>query len=163
MGYLNPVMQYGVENFCRDAEEAGVDGLILPDMPMEEYLQDYQDVFETHGMSNTFLISPTTSEKRIRSIDSATKGFIYAVAASSTTGAKGEFSKDQIDYFKRLKAMKLSNPILIGFGISNHDTFSVASSYGAGAIVGSAFINLLKESLNLKKDITGFVKELKRK
>lgn len=161
MGYLNPVMQYGVDNFCKDAADAGVDGLILPDMPMEEYLQDYQEVFEEHGMSNTFLISPTTSEKRIRNIDAATKGFIYAVAASSTTGAKGEFTKDQVDYFKRLKSMKLSNPILIGFGISNHDTFSVASSYGSGAIVGSAFINLLKASSNFERDIVGFVKVIK--
>ena len=161
MGYLNPVMQYGIEKFCIDAVNAGVDGLILPDMPMEEYQHDYKDLFDSQGMSNTFLISPTTSEQRIRTIDSVSNGFIYAVAASSTTGAKGEFAKEQIDYFKRLKAMKLSNPILIGFGISNHETFSVASSHGAGAIVGSAFVNLIKASTNLEKDIHDFVRSIK--
>lgn len=163
MGYLNPVMQYGIEQFCKDASAAGVDGLILPDMPMEEYLSEYKGLFERHGLSNTFLVSPTTSEQRIRRIDAVTNGFIYAVSASSTTGAKGEFTKDQIDYFQKLKAMKLSNPFLIGFGISNHTTFSSASSYGAGAIVGSAFINLIAHSNDLEKDIAAFVKSLKHK
>lgn len=161
MGYLNPVMQYGMEKFCKDASAAGVDGLILPDMPMEEYIQEYKELFESHGLSNTFLISPTTSEKRIRLIDSVTNGFIYAVSASSTTGAKGEFTQGQISYFEKLKAMKLNNPFLIGFGISNSTTFSTASSYGAGAIVGSAFINLLKSSSQLETDIIQFVKSLK--
>lgn len=163
MGYINPVMQYGIEKFCEDASAAGVDGLILPDLPMDEYLNGYKDLFETHGLSNTFLISPTTSEQRIRRIDSVTNGFIYAVSASSTTGAKGDFTKEQVDYFKKLKSMKLTNPILIGFGISNHATFSTASSYGSGAIVGSAFINLIKDSSNLKEDINRFVKSLKEK
>lgn len=161
MGYINPVMQYGIQQFCKDASAASVDGLILPDLPMDEYLNGYKDLFETHGLSNTFLISPTTSEQRIRKIDSVTNGFIYAVSASSTTGAKGEFAKDQVDYFEKLKSMKLQNPILIGFGISNHATFSTASSYGAGAIVGSAFINLLSSSTNLESDINNFVKTLK--
>ncbi len=161
MGYINPVMQYGIQQFCKDASAAGVDGLILPDLPMDEYLNGYKDLFETHGLSNTFLISPTTSEQRIRKIDSVTNGFIYAVSASSTTGAKGEFAKDQVEYFKKLKSMKLQNPILIGFGISNHETFSTASSYGAGAIVGSAFVNLLRSSANLESDINNFVKTLK--
>jgi tryptophan synthase alpha chain len=163
MGYLNPVMQYGIEKFCKDASTAGVDGLILPDMPMEEYLSEYKALFETYGLSNTFLVSPTTSEQRIRRIDAATNGFIYAVSASSTTGAKGEFSKDQMSYFEKLKSMKLVNPFLIGFGISNHDTFSTASSFGAGAIVGSAFINLIRNSSDFEKDIVGFVKSLKHK
>lgn len=163
MGYLNPVMQYGIEQFCKDASAAGVDGLILPDMPMEEYLSEYKELFEKHGLSNTFLVSPTTSEQRIRRIDAVTNGFIYAVSASSTTGAKGEFTKDQVDYFQKLKGMKLSNPFLIGFGISNHTTFSSASSYGAGAIVGSAFINLIAHSNDLEKDIAAFVKSLKHK
>lgn len=163
MGYINPVMQYGIEKFCEDASTAGVDGLILPDLPMDEYLSDYKDLFEKHGLSNIFLISPTTSDQRIRRIDSVTNGFIYAVSASSTTGAKGEFTKDQVSYFRKIQSMKLSNPVLIGFGISNHTTFSTASSYGAGAIVGSAFINLLKSSSNLNEDIAKFVKSLKEK
>lgn len=161
MGYLNPVMQYGIEKFCTDAAKAGVDGLILPDMPMEEYMHEYKDYFEANGLSNTFLISPTTSEDRIRRIDGVTNGFIYAVSASSTTGARGEFSGDQVAYFEKLKAMKLHNPFLIGFGISNRETFSKASSYGAGAIVGSAFINLLKTSKDFDADIRRFIHTLK--
>ena len=163
MGYLNPVMQYGIEKFCQDASAAGVDGLILPDMPMDVYDEEYKEIFESHGLSNTFLISPTTSEDRIRRIDAVTNGFIYAVSASSTTGAKGGFAKEQIAYFERLKAMKLNNPFLIGFGISDNNTFTIASSYGSGAIVGSAFINLLKTSTAVSSDINGFVTTLKGK
>lgn len=161
MGYINPVLQYGVEKFARDASEAGVDGVILPDMPMDEYLEHYKKLFDSVNLSNTFLISPTTSEERIRKIDAATDGFIYAVSASSITGAKGKFEKQQLDYFDRIKKMKLKNPYLIGFGISNHETFATASQYGAGAIVGSAFVDLLKNSKDLKTDITAFVKSLK--
>ncbi len=160
MGYLNPVMQYGVEKFLGDASKAGVDGLILPDMPLHVYEEEYQAMFERANLCNTFLISPTTSEERIRRIDAATRGFVYAVSASSITGAKGSFSDDQLAYFKRLTDMKLENPCLIGFGISNHDTFSKAAKYGAGAIVGSAFISLLKNSDDPEKDIRAFVKDL---
>lgn len=161
MGYLNPVMQYGIEKFCADASAAGVDGMILPDMPMDEYQTEYKSLFESHGLSNTFLISPTTSEKRIRQIDDATNGFIYAVSASSTTGAKKGFDDKQVDYFKKLKSLKLENPFLIGFGISNHETFSKAGEYASGAIVGSAFITLLKGSNDFKLDIQKFVSMLK--
>ena len=161
MGYLNPVMQYGMEKFIRDAATAGIDGLILPDMPLHEYEENYRPLFKAENLCNTFLISPTTSEERIRKIDEATRGFVYAVSASSITGAKGGFQDAQIRYFERLQKMKLENPCLIGFGISNHETFSKASAYGAGAIVGSAFINLLKSSKNLRSDIHNFIKELK--
>ena len=161
MGYVNPVMQYGIERFAKDASEAGVDGVILPDLPMNAYLDEYKALFESVNLSNTFLISPTTSDERIRKIDSVTDGFIYAVSASSITGAKGKFTEDQISYFKKLKDMNLKNPFLIGFGISNHETFSTAASYGAGAIVGSAFINLLKDSKNVTTDVASFVHSLK--
>lgn len=161
MGYVNPVMQYGIERFAKDAAEAGVDGVILPDLPMAAYLDEYKELFESVNLSNTFLISPTTSEERIRKIDAVTDGFIYAVSASSITGAKGKFTDDQIAYFKKLKSMNLKNPFLIGFGISNHETFNTASSYGAGAIVGSAFINLLKDSTNVTADVASFVHSLK--
>ncbi len=163
MGYLNPVMQYGVEKFVEDAAAAGVDGLILPDMPVYEFEELYKDVFRKHNMCNTFLISPTTSDDRIRRIDGMTEGFIYAVSASSTTGAKKDFSEEQVSYFQKLSALKLKNPILIGFGISDQATFSKASSYGAGAIVGSAFITRLSSSKDLSADISTFVKSLKGK
>jgi tryptophan synthase alpha chain len=161
MGYINPVLQYGIEKFAKDASAAGVDGVILPDMPMDEYLENYKELFESFQLSNTFLISPTTSEERIRKIDAMTDGFIYAVSASSITGAKGEFTAIQLEYFKRIQQMKLKNPCLIGFGISSHETFATAAQYSAGAIVGSAFVELLKNSKNMKADITTFVKSLK--
>lgn len=161
MGYLNPVMQYGVERFIKDCSASGVDGLIIPDMPLYEYEEEYAELLHKENLCNTFLISPTTSEERIRKIDAATVGFIYAVSASSTTGAKGDFTTDQVNYFERLKNMKLTNPFLVGFGISDNTTFSKASLYGAGAIVGSAFINLLRDSKDYSKDIQSFVKKVK--
>ncbi len=161
MGYLNPVMQYGIERFVKDAHGAGVDGLILPDMPADVYQHEYKLLFDKYGMANTFLISPTTSEDRIQRIDSLTSGFIYAVSASSTTGARSDFSAEQKEYFSKLKGLKLKNPFLIGFGISNNETFNIASSFCSGAIVGSAFINAIKDSTNLKADIETFVKTMK--
>jgi tryptophan synthase alpha chain len=160
MGYLNPVMQYGVEKFAKDAAAAGVDGVILPDMPLHEYENEYKKVFDANNLLLTFLISPTTSDERIRKIDNLSNGFIYAVSASSTTGAKSGFADEQLAYFERLKKMKLKNPFLIGFGISNNETFSTAAKFGAGAIVGSAFVNLLKDSKDMENDIARFVNEL---
>ena len=161
MGYINPVLQYGVAEFCRDAEAAGVDGVILPDLPLLEYENEYKQLFEEHGLKNIFLISPTTSEDRIRKIDAASSSFIYAVSASSTTGTKSSFTSEQESYFKKLKDLKLSNPFLIGFGISNHSLFVTACEFGRGAIVGSAFINVLKNAKDLKTEIAYFVKELR--
>lgn len=160
MGYLNPVMQYGVEAFCRDFSAAGADGVILPDMPMDVYQNEYRSIFERYGLKNVFLISPTTSTERIRLIDEVTDGFIYAVSSSSTTGAKRELSEEQQAYFTRLKDLSLKNPFLIGFGVSSRETFSKACEYGAGAIVGSAFISMLKASTNLKEDIHKFVEDI---
>lgn len=160
MGYLNPVMQYGVEKFCKEASAAGVDGLILPDLPIDEYVKHYKGLMESLNLSISFLISPTTSEARIKKIDALSSGFIYAVSSSSTTGAKQEFSEEQQAYFKKLQSLKLTNPFLIGFGISNHKTYSQACEYGAGAIVGSSFITCLKESKNQKEDIHQFVQSL---
>ncbi len=163
MGYLNPVMQYGVEKFFCDAAEAGVDGLILPDLPLQEYMNNYKSLAESLNLSVSFLISPTTSESRIRQIDSVSSGFIYAVSSSSTTGAKKEFSDEQISYFKKLQSLDLDNPFLIGFGISNFQTYSKACSYAAGAIVGSSFITTLKESNDLNSDIKSFVQSIRSK
>ena len=161
MGYFNPVMQYGVERFIRDAASAGIDGLIIPDLPVDEFEESYRELFQEAGLCNTFLISPTTSPDRIRRLDAATHGFIYAVSASSTTGAKSGFDDGQLQYFKSLKEMKLANPYLIGFGISNHQTFKTAASFSAGVIVGSAFIKVLERTQDLTKDITQFVNDLK--
>jgi tryptophan synthase alpha chain len=162
MGYLNPVLQYGVEQFCKDAANAGADGLILPDLPLYEFETEYKDIFAKYGLTNVFLISPTTSESRIRQIDSVTNSFIYAVSSSSTTGAKNEFSQEQADYFKHLQQLKLKNPFLIGFGISNQSTFAQACSYSSGAIIGSAFIRLLADSKDLAGDIKKFIASLRK-
>jgi tryptophan synthase alpha chain len=154
-------MQYGVEKFCKEASASGVDGVILPDLPLDEFQSEYRELFEKHNLTNTFLISPTTSLERIRLVDQSTKGFIYAVSSSSTTGAKSGFSGDQETYFQKLQSLGLQNPYLIGFGISNHATFSKACSQSSGAIVGSAFITMLKSSSNLQADVTTFVKTLR--
>ena len=161
MGYVNPVMQYGLERFCEQCAKVGVDGVILPDLPMAEYLSEHKAVFEKHGLYNVFLITPNTSEARIREIDENTHGFIYMVSSASITGAKGEITTDQVAYFERVNAMGLRNPRLIGFGISNHETFSKACQYAKGAIIGSAFINLVRESQDLEKDITEYIHAVK--
>ena len=161
MGYVNPVMQYGVEKFCRDCHDRGVDGIILPDLPMQAYLDEYKLTFDQHGLSNVFLITPQTSEDRIRLIDKNSNGFIYMVSSASTTGAKSRIEEDQEAYFKRIKAMDLENPTLIGFGISNRETFDRACLSASGTIIGSAFINMLKDSDSLGEDITQFVKNIK--
>lgn len=161
MGYLNPIMQYGIEKFVKDAADAGVDGLILPDLPLFEYEEHFKKLFEANNLTNTFLISPTTSEERIRKIDAVSNGFVYAVSASSTTGAKQSFTKEQLDYFSRIQKMKMKNPFLIGFGISDHDAFQTACQYSQGAIVGSAFINLLRDSKDIESEVSTFVTILK--
>lgn len=160
MGYLNPVLQYGFEKFCNDAAAAGVDGLILPDMPLDEF-NEHRALTTSLGLDVIFLISPTTSPERIAVIDGLSSGFVYAVSSSSTTGAKKGFTLEQEEYFRKLKNAGLKNPFLIGFGISDRETFSKASQFSSGAIVGSAFINLLKESNNFESDIAQFVRSLK--
>lgn len=161
MGYLNPVMQYGMDRFFEDASAAGVDGLILPDMPLEEYRQLYKEKMEALGLRNVFLISPTTSEKRIRQVDHLSNGFIYAVSSSSTTGTRSGFQPEQLAYFQRLQSLSLENPFLIGFGISNHETYATACRYSAGVIVGSAFIQWLSKEGNGIQSIPEFIQQLR--
>jgi tryptophan synthase alpha chain len=161
MGYINPVLQFGIENFCHKCAETGVDGLILPDMPMDVYLNEYKSIFDTYGLLNIFLVTPQTSEARIRQIDDVSEGFIYTVSSASVTGSKSGVSTDMESYFERLDSMKLKNERLIGFGIKDHATFKMASSHAAGAIIGSAFIRVLQESTDLEQDIKSFVREVK--
>ncbi len=158
MGYINPVLQYGIENFCKKCNELGIDGIILPDLPYEIYLDEYKTVFEKNNLHNIFLISPQTTESRIRKIDEASSGFIYMVSSSSTTGMKENIAAEQEKYFKRLQNMSLRNPRLIGFGISNNATFRRACTYAHGAIIGSAFINALSGEGTLEKKIGDFVR-----
>ena len=140
MGYFNPMLQYGVEAFCEKCQEVGIDGLIIPDLPVEVYHEEYKTVFERYGLLNIFLITPQTSESRIRYMDSISEGFIYMVSSASTTGNQSGFGNEQTDYFKRIADLQLTNPQIIGFGISDHETFSQATHYAKGAIIGSAFI-----------------------
>ena len=145
MGYFNPVLQYGVENFCKKCQEIGIDGIILPDLPLTEYQEHYQTIFETYGLTNVFLITPQTSTKRIQEIDKASSTFIYMVSSASVTGSKQGFGDLQTEYFKRIGAMKLKNPQIIGFGINNSHTFQTATKHQKGAIIGSAFIKAITE------------------
>lgn len=161
MGYLNPVYQYGVERFIRDAKAAGADGLILPDMPLHEFERDYAALMQQENLSMSFLVAPTTSLERMEKIDSLSTGFIYAVSASSTTGNTQGFSSEQKNYFERVKELPLRNPRLIGFGISDRNTFSTACRYASGAIIGSAFIKMLQTSTSIQHDIHQFVKTIK--
>ncbi|MEO5908672.1 MAG: tryptophan synthase subunit alpha [Ginsengibacter sp.] len=143
MGYLNPVLQYGFEKFCLDANQAGISGIILPDLPIEEYEMEFKNTFEENNLNFIFLITPETSEKRIRKIDSISKGFIYAVSTSSITGKNTDI-KAQEDYFQRIKKMGLKNKVLIGFGIRDHRTFTEACKFATGAIIGTAYINTIE-------------------
>ena len=140
MGYFNPMLQYGIEAFCKKCNEIGIDGLIIPDLPVDVYHEEYQAIFEKHGLINVFLITPQTSEKRITFIDTVSNGFIYMVSSASTTGAKSGFGEVQTSYFERIASMKLKNPQIIGFGISNNATFTEATKHAKGAIIGSAFV-----------------------
>ncbi len=143
MGYFNPVLQYGVEAFCKKCKEIGIDGLILPDLPVDVYDEQYKAIFEKYGLINVFLITPQTSDQRIQFIDSVSNGFIYMVSSASTTGAQTGFGDTQADYFKRIADMQLKNPQIVGFGISNKETFTQATQNAKGAIIGSAFIKHL--------------------
>lgn len=145
MGYFNPILQYGVEKFCAKCAEIGIDGLIIPDLPIEVYTESYESVFGKFNLLNVFLITPQTSESRIRKIDEVSKGFIYMVSSASVTGTKDIFGDEQIIYFQRIKSMNLKSPQIIGFGISNKKTFETATEYAQGAIIGSAFIKHLSD------------------
>ena len=158
MGYFNPILQYGVEAFCKKCAEVGIDGLIIPDLPVDVYNDLYKPVFEKYGLINVFLITPQISVKRINFIDSISNGFIYMVSSASVTGSQSGFGTEQTRYFKRIAEMNLNNPQIIGFGISNNETFKQATEYAQGAIIGSAFIKYITEK-GINK-ISDFVKTI---
>ena len=145
MGYLNPIMQYGFEAFCRSCRECGIDGAIIPDLPFKDYMEEYRPVAQKYGVHLIMLITPETSEERIRQIDEHTDGFIYMVSSAAITGAQKDFNEQKQAYFRRIEAMHLRNPRMIGFGISNRQTFEAAAAHAAGCIIGSKFVSLLAE------------------
>lgn len=159
MGYLNPVMQYGIENFCKKCKEIGIDGTIIPDLPLEIFEAEFKEIFEENSLSNIFLITPQTSEDRIRKIDTLSTGFIYMVSSSSTTGVKGAVNEEQISYFERIQNMNLRSKLLIGFGISDKASFEKVSNYTNGAIIGSAFVKALEGEGAIKTKVKAFVQK----
>ncbi len=159
MGYLNPVLQYGFEKFCSDAAAVGVDGLILPDIPIREYETEYGPIMKKYGLEFIFLVTPETSEERIRKIDALSNGFIYAVSSSSTTGANKDFSAVEA-YLKRLQNMQLNNPVLVGFGIRDKATFTAACAYANGAIIGSAYIKALQQGGDIEITTRSFLQSI---
>ncbi|GAB3642167.1 tryptophan synthase subunit alpha [Spirosoma arcticum] len=161
MGYINPVLQYGVENFCRRCQEVGVDGVILPDLPLDLYLAEYAPTFREYGILNVSLITPQTSDERIRLIDEESEGFIYMVSSASITGAVTGISDPMRAYFERIQRMNLRNPYFIGFGINNHETFDAACANANGAFVGSAFIRHLDDHGTSPESMRSFVQTIR--
>ncbi|HEU4607818.1 MAG TPA: tryptophan synthase subunit alpha [Chitinophagaceae bacterium] len=159
MGYMNPVMQYGFERFCKDAAAAGVDGLILPDLPEYEFEQEYGKIIKQYGLDFIFLVTPETSAERVRKLDSLSTGFLYAVSSSSTTGSDKNMT-DVSAYLQRLAGYQLSNPVLVGFGIKDRESFSRACASANGAIIGSAYISALGNSSDIREATLRFLKNI---
>lgn len=161
MGYLNPIMQYGIEAFCESCVKVGIDGMIIPDLPFADYLRDFKPLLDKYGLYCIMLITPETSEERIRLIDEHTAGFIYMVSTASTTGAKDSFDSDTLGYFERINAMNLRNPRMIGFGISNKATLDAAARHAAGVIIGSAFVRLLGSEPIVRQAVQALVQKVR--
>lgn len=161
MGYLNPIMQYGFEHFCQSCAEVGIDGVIIPDLPFNEFRQSYQSIAQAHGIEIIMLITPETEPERIQLIDKHTNGFIYMVSSAATTGTQQRFAPEANAYFERINAMNLRNPRLIGFGISNKETFDAAQSHAAGAIIGSKFVKLLESENSIDAAVKRLVDDIR--
>ena len=158
MGYFNPILQFGVENFLKKCQETGIDGLIIPDLPLDIYLSEYKELFEKYGVIMIFLVTPQTSEDRIRLIDANSNSFIYVVSSASVTGSRDSFDTNQLDYFERIANMNLKNPQIIGFGISNKTTFEHATKHQKGVIIGSSFIQFITN--NDKSSISKYIQNI---
>ncbi len=161
MGYYNQILQYGAIAFFEKAKNVGVNGFIIPDLPLEIYQEKYKTILEKLELGMIFLITPQTTDERIKLIDSESTGFLYVVSSFAITGSKSDIQQNQLDYFKRINHLNLKNPKLIGFGISNKKTFDTACNYAEGAIIGSAFIKALAGSENRKKTVREFIKNIK--
>ncbi len=161
MGYINPIVRMGIDTFLEHASRTGIDGVIIPDLPPEEYIEKHQAKFQKAGIFNNFLITPQTPDTRLRQIDEWSEGFLYMVSSAATTGSRESFDEKQLDYFKRVSDMKLKTPRLIGFGVSNHTTFEQACKYADGAIIGSAFIDAVSENGSLAQKVSGFLEAIR--
>lgn len=162
MGYLNPIMQYGFEAFCRSCSETGVDGMIVPDLPFADYMADYKPIADKYDLKMIMLITPETSEDRVRQIDAHTSGFIYMVSSASTTGAQKSFDEQKQAYFRKINALQLKNPRLVGFGISNKATYEAAARNSRGGIIGSKFVQLLESEGAPEKAIGKLMEDITR-
>jgi tryptophan synthase alpha chain len=160
MGYMNHVLQYGIENFCRDAAAVGIDGLILPDLPQYEFETEYGAIIKKYGLDFIFLVTPETSDERIKELDDLSSGFLYAVSSSSTTGSDKNMT-DVTAYLKKLQSLKLKNPVLVGFGIKDKQTFEAACAYANGAIIGSAYIRALENAKDVNEVTKTFLSTIK--
>lgn len=160
MGYFNTMLTYGIEKFLNNCRNLGMDTIIIPDLPLEIYLEKFQLIFEKHGISPVFLITPKTPLERIKEIEKYSNAFIYAVSDNSITGTKNGFSEDQLKYFKRIQEMNLQIPVMIGFGISNKETFESACQYANGAIIGSAFIKSINPPKQIDISVNEFIQTL---
>lgn len=159
MGYLNPLIQYGFERFCKEAAALGVDGLIIPDIPMYEYETEYGAIVEKYGLDFIFLVTPETGEERIKKLDSLSRGFLYAVSSSSLTGSDKDFSAVE-GYLQKLQGLGLQNPVLVGFGIKDKHTFDTACRYTNGAIIGSAYIRALENAASIEEETKTFIRQV---
>jgi len=159
MGYLNPVLQYGFERFCKAAAAAGVDGLILPDLPAYEYEQEYKAIVTRYGLDFIFLVTPETSKERVQQLDALTTGFLYAVSSSSVTGSDKDFNA-VADYLQRLQSYNLQNPVLVGFGIKDKTTFNTVCQYANGAIIGSAYVQAIAVSKDIAASTRSFIQPI---
>lgn len=158
MGYFNPILQFGIDTFLKNCQKTGIDGLIIPDLPLEIYLSEYKNLFESYGISMIFLITPQTPEERIRLIDRNSNTFIYMVSSSNVTGSRERFDENQLAYFEKIAAMNLKTPQIIGFGISNKITFKQATNHQKGAILGSSFVQFI--AINPISEIPKFIEKI---